>query len=385
MVARPETTNPNVELQKLGQSLWYDNIERRLIKSGELRRMIEEDGVVGLTSNPTIFDKAISSSVSYDAALSRLVQAGKSPVEIYESLAIEDIRAAADLLRPVYERTNRLDGLVSLEVSPHLAYYSRETLDEVRRLWEAVDRPNLMVKVPATRQGIPAVEQLISEGININITLIFSLEAYRLVAEAYLAGLERRVEANLPIDHISSVASFFVSRVDTNVDGQLAAAFDRSDGRNQRYRLEPLLGRAAIANCKLAYEIFGDKFGSERFQGLAKSGARVQRLLWGSTSTKNPNYPDTYYVDALIGPDTVNTVPTETLLAFKDHGTVARTLDADLDEARRVAEELADAGIDMDAVTAQLLVEGVDQFTQSFDQLIAGIEARAGMIEAVSG
>ena len=385
MVARTETTNPNVELQSLGQSLWYDNIDRRLIESGELRRMIEEDGVVGLTSNPTIFDKAISSSVSYDGALSRLVQSGKSAIDIYETLAIEDIRAAADLLRPVYERTGRVDGLVSLEVSPHLAFHTEETLTEVRRLWTAVDRPNLMVKVPATPQGIPAVKDLIAEGININITLIFSLGAYRLVVEAYLAGLERRVEANLPIDHISSVASFFVSRVDTKVDGQLAAALDRSDGHGPNAGLESLLGKAAIANCKLAYEIFQNTFGGHRFKGLSESGARVQRLLWGSTSTKNPNYPDTYYVDSLIGPDTVNTVPTETLHAFKDHGTVARTIDAGLDEARRVAEELARAGIDIDNVTAQLLQEGVDQFVNSFDKLIDGIEARAGMIKAVSG
>lgn len=385
MVARTETTNPNVELQSLGQSLWYDNIDRRLIESGELRRMIEEDGVVGLTSNPTIFDKAISSSVSYDAALSRLVRSGKSAIDIYETLAIEDIRAAADLLRPVYERTSRVDGLVSLEVSPHLAYDTEETLNEVRRLWTAVDRPNLMVKVPATPQGIPAVEQLIGEGININITLIFSLEAYRRVAEAYLAGLEGRFEANLPIDHISSVASFFVSRVDTKVDSQLTGALGRSDGRDPNPRLESLLGKAAIANCKLAYEIFQNIFGDGRFQRLSKSGARAQRLLWGSTSTKNPNYPDTYYVDSLIGPDTVNTVPTETLQAFKDHGAVARTLDAGFDDARQVAEELAGAGIDIDDVTAQLLQEGVDQFVNSFDKLIDGIEARAGMIKAVSG
>ena len=385
MVARTETTNPNVELQRLGQSLWYDNIDRRLIESGELRRMIDEDGVVGLTSNPTIFDKAISSGAGYDAALSRLVRTGKSPVDIYETLAIEDIRAAADLLRPVYERTNRLDGLVSLEVSPHLAYDSQETLNEVRRLWAAVDRPNLMVKVPATQQGIPAVEQLVGEGININITLIFSLEAYRQVAEAYLAGLERRVEANLPIDHISSVASFFVSRVDTKVDGQLAAALDRGDGQGQNSSLESLLGQAAIANCKLAYEIFQRTFGDGRFHKLAESGARVQRLLWGSTSTKNPNYPDTYYVDSLIGPDTVNTVPTETLHAFKDHGTVARTLDVGVYDARHAAEELARIGIDMDDVTAQLLEEGVDQFAQSFDKLIDGIEARVATIRSGSG
>jgi transaldolase len=385
MVARAETINPNVELQKLGQSLWYDNLDRRLIESGVLRRMIEEDGVVGLTSNPTIFDKAISSSVSYDAALSRLVRTGKSPVDIYETLAIEDIRSATDLLRPVYERTGGLDGLVSFEVSPHLAYDTEETLSEVRRLWAAVDRPNLMVKVPATQQGIPAVEQLIGEGININITLIFSLGAYRQVAEAYLAGLEKRVESNLPIDHVSSVASFFVSRVDTKVDGQLAAVLDRNDGQGPNPKLESLLGKAAIANCKLAYEIFQNTFGGSRFQRLSKSGARVQRLLWGSTSTKNPNYPDTYYVDGLIGPATVNTVPTETLYAFKDHGTVARTLDTGLDDARQVAEELARAGVDIDEVTAQLLQEGVDQFAQSFDKLIDGIEARAGMIEAVSG
>ena len=385
MVAGTKTINPNVELQKLGQSLWYDNIDRGLIESGELRRMIDEDGVVGLTSNPTIFHKAISSGASYDAALSQLVRTGKSPVDIYEALAIEDIRSAADLLRPVYERTGGLDGLVSLEVSPHLAYDTQGTLSEVRRLWAAVDRPNLMVKVPATPQGTPAVEQLIGEGININITLIFSLEAYRHVAEAYLAGLERRVEANLPIDHISSVASFFVSRVDTKVDAQLAATLDRSDDQGPNSRLASLLGKAAIANCKLAYEIFQRSFGGSRFQELAKSGARVQRLLWGSTSTKNPDYPDTYYVDSLIGPDTVNTVPTETLCAFKDHGTVARTLDLGLDDARHAAEELARIGIDMDDVTAQLLEEGVDQFAQSFDKLIDGIEARVETIRAGSG
>ena len=385
MVAGTKTINPNVELQKLGQSLWYDNIDRGLIESGELRRMIEEDGVVGLTSNPTIFDKAISSGASYDAALSQLVRAGKSPVDIYEALAIEDIRSAADLLRPVYERTGGLDGLVSFEVSPHLAYDTLGTLSEVRRLWADVDRPNLMVKVPATQQGIPAVEQLVGEGININITLIFSLGAYRQVAEAYLAGLEKRFESNQPIDHISSVASFFVSRVDTKVDGQLAAVLDRSDGQGPGLRLESLLGKAAIANCKLAYEIFQRTFGDGRFHKLAESGARVQRLLWGSTSTKNPEYPDTYYVDALIGPDTVNTVPTETLHAFKDHGTVARTLDVGVYDARHTAEELARIGVDMDDVTAQLLEEGVDQFVQSFDKLIDGIETRLETIRAGSG
>ena len=385
MVAGTKTINPNVELQKLGQSLWYDNIDRGLIESGELRRMIEEDGVVGLTSNPTIFDKAISSGASYDAALSQLVRAGKSPVDIYEALAIEDIRSAADLLRPVYERTGGLDGLVSFEVSPHLAYDTQGTLSEVRRLWADVDRPNLMVKVPATQQGIPAVEQLVGEGININITLIFSLGAYGQVAEAYLAGLEKRVDSNLPIDHVSSVASFFVSRVDTKVDGQLAAVLDRSDGQGPSRGLESLLGKAAIANCKLAYEIFQRTFGDGRFHKLAESGARVQRLLWGSTSTKNPDYPDTYYVDALIGPDTVNTVPTETLHAFKDHGTVARTLDVGVFDARHAAEELARIGIDMDDVTAQLLEEGVDQFAQSFDKLIDGIEARVATIRSGSG
>ena len=282
MVARTETTNPNVELQRLGQSLWYDNIDRGLIESGELRRMIDEDGVVGLTSNPTIFDKAISSGASYDAALSRLVRAGKSPVDIYEALAIEDIRSAADLLRPVYERTGGLDGLVSLEVSPHLAYDTQGTLSEVRRLWAAVDRPNLMVKVPATQQGTPAVEQLIGEGININITLIFSLEAYRHVAEAYLAGLERRVEANLPIDHISSVASFFVSRVDTKVDAQLAATLDRSDDQGPNSRLASLLGKAAIANCKLAYEIFQRTFGDGRFHKLSRNPALGSSVCFGA-------------------------------------------------------------------------------------------------------
>ncbi|RMF51182.1 MAG: bifunctional transaldolase/phosoglucose isomerase [Chloroflexota bacterium] len=351
-------------LAALGQSIWYDNIRRSLLESGGLRKLIDE-GVLGVTSNPTIFERAIAGSTDYDTALQSLVQAGKSVEEIYEALAIEDIRAAADILQPVYEQTNGVDGYVSLEVSPKLAHDTDRTVAEARRLFAAVGRPNVMIKVPATPEGIPAIQTLISEGININVTLIFALEAYHAVMEAYLRGLELLAERGGDLARVASVASFFVSRVDTLVDSELAKL-----GNTE------LQGKIAIANAKLAYQAFRQVFSGERWARLQALGARLQRPLWASTSTKNPNYPDTIYVDNLIGADTVNTVPPATLEALQDHATIALTIEQGLDEARAQLAQLAALGIDMAVVTEQLLREGVSAFAKSFEALMDSIELK---------
>ncbi|MBI3286760.1 MAG: transaldolase [Chloroflexi bacterium] len=327
--------NPLWELHQYGQSLWLDNIRRGLIASGELARMIEEDGIVGVTSNPTIFEKAIGGSTDYDAAMRALVDQGLNADQILEALIFEDIRLATDLLRPLYERSEGRDGFVSIEVSPHLAHDTQATTEQARRYWRAVDRPNLMVKVPATPEGLPAIQRLTAEGINVNITLLFSIERYAEVMEAYLSGLEQRIAEGQPVTHIASVASFFVSRVDTAVDRRLEALLRGVEDPLQKEQLQELLGRAAIANAKEAYQRFKRVFTSARFAALREKGARVQRPLWASTSTKNPNYRDTLYLEELIGPDTVNTLPHQTILAFKDHGVVRGvTLEDDLDTAR---------------------------------------------------
>lgn len=355
------TTTKAQALAALGQSIWYDNIRRSLLESGGLRQLIEA-GVLGVTSNPTIFERAIAGSTDYDAALRDLVQAGKSVEEIYEALAIEDIRAAADVLQPVYEQTNGIDGYISLEVSPKLAHDTERTISEARRLFAQVGRPNVMIKVPATPEGIPAIQTLISDGININVTLIFALEVYHAVMEAYLRGLELLAERGGDLARVASVASFFVSRVDTLVDAELAKRGNTA-----------LQGKIAIANAKLAYQAFRQVFSGERWARLQALGARLQRPLWASTSTKNPNYPDTIYVDNLIGADTVNTVPPATLDALQDHAVVALTIEQGLDEARAHLAELAALGIDMHAVTEQLLREGVAAFAKSFEALMESI------------
>jgi transaldolase len=355
------------ELEKLGQSVWFDFIRRSLITSGELTALIAK-GVRGITSNPAIFEKAIAGSNDYDADIKQLGQSDKSVDEIYEALAFEDIGMAADLLKNVYDSSGGIDGYVSLEVNPHLANKTAETIKEATRLYETLGRPNVMIKVPATAAGLPAIAQLIGAGINVNVTLIFGLENYQAVANAYLDGLETLAEtgptatAGHPLDRVASVASFFVSRVDSAIDKRLAEL-------NQK----EMLGKSAIANSKLAYAEFKQIFSGSRWQVLADQGAKVQRVLWASTSTKNPDYVDTLYVDELIGPDTVNTIPPSTLDSFMDHGRVAETLTRDWEGARRQIEKLTELGIDLQAVTQQLQDDGVVAFAKPFDALLQSI------------
>jgi transaldolase/glucose-6-phosphate isomerase len=354
------------ELARLGQSVWYDNIRRALLDSGEMQSLVEV-GVTGVTSNPSIFEKAIVGSADYDKSLGELVVEDLSAEEIYESLAIEDIQRTADLLRPVYEQTSGGDGYVSLEVSPRLAHDTVGTIADARRLFSALGRPNVMIKVPATPAGVQAIETLIGEGINVNVTLIFSLVHYDAVAEAYITGLEKLAESGGDLSSVASVASFFVSRVDTAVDRKLDEL--QSPAANP----QSLKGKIAVANAKSAYSRFRDLFSGERWDRLAARGARVQRPLWASTGTKNPLYPDTLYLDALIGPDTVNTVPPATLTAFMDHGTVAPALEKGMEEAREQLANLASLGIDLAAITQQLQDDGVAAFARSFESLMAGV------------
>jgi transaldolase len=355
------------ELEKLGQSVWFDFIRRSLITSGELKELIDK-GVRGITSNPAIFEQAIAGSNDYDEDIKRLIKTDLSVDEIYETLAFDDIGRAADLLREVYDTTGGNDGYVSLEVNPHLANETEKTIQEATRLYETLGRPNVMIKVPATAAGLPAITQLIGTGINVNVTLIFGLENYRAVADAYLAGLEKLASsgpttaAGHPVKAVASVASFFVSRVDAVLDKELTKL-------NQKQ----MLGKSAIANSKLAYVEFKQIFSGSRWQPLKDQGARVQRVLWASTSTKNPDFSDTLYVDELIGPDTVNTVPPATLNSFMDHGHVAETLTQNLEEAYRQIEKLADLGIDLAAVTQQLQDDGVVAFAKPFDALMQSI------------
>jgi len=368
-------THPLLALQDLGQSPWLDNIHRALLDDGTLAAMVEAGEVTGLTSNPTIFEQAIARGDAYDQALAALVAAGRSAEQIVDTLTIQDIRRAADILLPVFRRSAHRDGYVSLEVAPTLAHDTEATVREARRLWRAVRRQNLMVKVPATRAGLPAITECIAAGINVNVTLIFSLERYAEVIDAYLAGLERRQDAGMPLDRIASVASFFVSRVDTVVDGILEERL-RAASPEQRSRLERLRGTAAIALAKLAYQRFRSAFTQGRFARLVRDGARVQRPLWASTSTKNPAYPDTYYVEALVGPDTVNTMPPHTLAAYRAHGQPACRIEHDLDRARQVLLELHELGIDLKAITTRLETEGVAAFARSWAALLAVVGMR---------
>jgi len=358
------------EAAAVGQAIWLDFIRRSFLDSGELGELVAK-GLRGVTSNPSIFQKAITASTDYDAAVERLVGEGSSVNDIYEALAIQDIRRACDIMRPVYESTDGVDGYVSLEVNPKLAYDTEGTVMEARRLSSLVDRPNVMIKVPATPEGIPAIETLTGEGININVTLIFSLQQYEDSAMAYIRGLEKLADANVDFSRVASVASFFVSRVDGKVDPKLVEL-----GNSE------LQGKIAIANAKMAYHRFGELFSGPRWEELAGQGARVQRPLWGSTSTKNPDYPDTLYVDELIGPHTVNTLPPETLDAFLDHGCAARTVDADVEEAKQHLAQLAELGLDLGEVTTELMGEGVDAFADSFDELMSGI---AEKVTAIAG
>jgi transaldolase len=373
--AQDHPANPLLALAKEGQSVWLDFITRELVRKGKLQWLIDEDGLRGMTSNPTIFQKAIAGSDDYDDQLAQLAREGKNAEQIFEGLAVTDIQEACDHFRPLYDRTNGEDGFVSIEVGPALAHDTAGTIAEARRLWQEVNRPNVMVKVPGTEEGWPAVEQLIGEGLNINITLLFSLRNHEQVMWRYIEGLEKRAAAGQPLDHVASVASFFVSRVDTLVDKLLEQRIAQASGAEAE-KLRGLLGKSAVANAKLAYRNYQRIFGHDRFLALKAKGARVQRCLWASTSTKNPAYSDVLYVDSLIGPDTVNTLPLATIEAFKDHGTVARTLEQGVEEASATLGALAEAGIDYDAVTKQLEDEGVDAFAKSFDELIAGVEQK---------
>jgi transaldolase len=361
-------------LHSLGQSLWYDNIQRCLLEDGTLASMIRAGEIRGVTSNPTIFHNAIAHSQDYDPALKALAGTKLTAEQVFYELAVQDIRSAADLFQGLYEETQSGDGYVSLEVSPYLAHDTQGTIAEARRLWELVQRPNLKVKIPATPAGIPAIAEAIASGININVTLIFSLQRYAEVMDAYLQGLEARLAAGLPLRSIDSVASFFVSRIDTKVDAQLQVIMDR--GGSAAGQAAGLIGKAAIANARLAYLLFKETFAQERFQRLAQAGARFQRPLWASTGTKNPSYRDVVYVEELIGPITVNTVPPQTLAAFRDHGQVRLSVEENLDGARQVMRSLAELGIRLDQVTAQLEDEGVQAFSNAFTALLATLDER---------
>ncbi len=376
-------SNPLVDLGRQGQSVWYDSISRSLITSGDLARLIAEDGVRGMTSNPAIFEKAISGSDDYTDDLARHAADGLSPLQIYEAIAIGDIQAAADELRPVYDATQGADGYVSLEVSPHLADDVQGTIDEAQRLAQAVDRPNLMIKVPGTAAGIPAVEALIGKGLNINITLLFAQANYAAVADAYIAGLEALASADGDVGSVASVASFFVSRIDALVDSTLEQMLQNEKDEDRRASLEALRGRVAIANAKLAYQHYQTLSASDRWQALAAKGARPQRLLWASTGVKNPTYRDVLYVEELIGPDTVNTMPVPTFEAFRDHGVVAATLTLGVDDARQVMAALETVGISMLDVTDRLQTDAVRLFVAPFDKLLGAIETRCAAMPRV--
>lgn len=371
------------KLRELGQCVWLDNLSRDLITSGKLRSMIEEDGITGITSNPTIFQKAISGSNAYDESMRTMLNNGiTDPKELFIGLAIEDIRDAADLLSGAYGSTKCLSGYVSVEVSPDLAYDTEATIHEARRLFSAIGKKNVFVKVPATRQGLPAIEQLTSEGININVTLLFSVERYKEVADSFLRGIEKRLSSGSDVNGIVSVASFFVSRVDTLVDKLLEERFASASSDEDKRRIAGLIGRAAVANGKIAYREYKKIFSSPRFLSLKEKGANIQRLLWGSTGTKNPKYSDVKYVEELVAPDTINTVPEATFLALKDHGKVRVTIEEDLDRADALFGELESLGISMPRVTEQLEEEGVKAFSESYSALLGEISKKRDRILA---
>ena len=368
------TINRLKQLHEAGVSIWLDYIDRTMLHNGDLARRIREDAVTGQTSNPTIFEKALAEGTAYDDQL-RNAPHGLSPDQLFELVEVDDVRNACDIFRSVYDRSGSTDGFVSIEVSPGAANDARATIAEARRLWQSVDRPNVMVKVPGTAEGAKAVRALIGEGININITLLFAIDAYERVIEAYLDALEDRLGNSRPIDGVASVASFFVSRVDTEVDKRLDAMIGTSSTEQAREMLA-LKGKAAVANAKLAYQLFRKHFSGARWERLRAAGAHVQRPLWASTGTKNPAYRDVVYVEELIGPDTVNTMPPATIDAFRDHGNVARTVDQDVDEARRVIESLERLGISMKDVTDKLLRDGIGSFQKSFDTLVGGLSRK---------
>jgi transaldolase len=366
--------NALIGLKEIGQSVWLDNLSRKLIHSGELKRLIDEDGLSGITSNPTIFQKAISGSTDYDSSLQKMIDKGvKDEKELFLGLAMEDVSEAADLLWPTYQSASGQDGFVSIEVSPDLAYDTDATISEARRLFSTIGKKNILVKVPGTKQGLPAIEQLTSEGVNVNVTLLFSTERYEEVAEAYLKGLERRASKGQPIDEIASVASFFVSRVDTLTDKLLEARPSSATSKAEKDKMANLFGKAAVANAKIAYKKYRTIFSDRRFLTLKAKGGHLQRILWGSTGTKNPKYSDIKYVEELIAPDSINTLPEATIQAFKDHGQAKITINNDLKEVERLFPELKSMGIDIREVTEQLEKEGVQLFSDSFFALLKEI------------
>lgn len=367
--------NPLLQLETFGQSIWMDFIRRGMITSGELQQLIEKDGISGVTSNPSIFEKAIVESHDYDEAIRSLTLKGMTSDEIYQALTVEDIQNVADLLRPTYDRTNGQDGFVSLEVSPRLAHDTVGSIEEARQLWSLVDRPNAMIKVPATLEGIPAIQQLIGEGINVNITLLFGLPRYREVAEAYITGLETLATKGENLKQVASVASFFLSRIDVLLDPLLEKKI--LEGGPQAEIAARLQGQVAIASAKVAYQIYDEIFSGDRFRKLTRIGARTQRLLWASTSTKNPTYADTKYIEPLIGANTINTLPIETLNAYLDHGNPKPSLTQNVSEARQILQhDLPSLGFDLNAVTQRLEQEGVDKFSTAFDRLMSALKEK---------
>jgi transaldolase len=376
--------NPLQRLTELGQSVWYDYIRRDLYQGPELHRLIAEDSLRGMTSNPTIFQQAIASTDLYDDDIRRLGEQGLAPAAIFEAVEVEDVSRAADAFRSVYETSGGEDGFVSIEVGPHLARDAAGSIVEARRLWKACDRPNVMVKIPGTAEGLPAIQQCLSEGININITLLFSVERYRQVMEAYLAALEARVAGGQPVDRLRSVASFFISRVDTNADKKLAAAAaappapnaDASAAEARRQQVADLRGKTAIANARVAYRAYEEVFSGDRFARLREKNAARQRPLWASTSTKDPAYPDVYYVEALIAPCSVNTIPRETFDAYRDHGNPRIRIHDDLDRAQAVLAGLAALGIDEQQIYRELEEEGIRKFADSYDSLLKAVEEK---------
>lgn len=365
------------ELARFGQSPWLDYIRRDLFTTGELKRLIETDGLKGMTSNPAIFEKAIGSAHYKDLIAKLALEEGASAISLYEKLAIEDIQTAADALRGVYDETKMRDGYVSLEVSPALADDSEGTLEEARRLWKTVNRPNLMVKVPATAVGFDTIKQLISEGININVTLLFAQESYAKVAEAYVAGLEKRAAENKQLSNVAAVASFFVSRIDSLIDSQIEEKLKDASGAEKEL-LESLRGKVAIANAKMAYQTYEEIFSGERWEKLAEKGAQTQRVLWASTGTKNADYSDVLYIEELIGADTVNTIPPATWDAFRDHGKLRNSLTEDVSGAKKTLADLEKAGISLEAATDKLLIDAVRLFVEPFDKMIAAVEKAIG-------
>lgn len=384
-----QATKPDnhlIEIKDYGQSIWMDNLTRDMIQSGELKQLIENGGICGITSNPAIFEKAIKGNVIYDADIEAGIKAKLPTYQIYESLIFEDIRNACDILRPVYEASNRLDGYVSIEVPPTIAHDTEATIKEANRYYQEIGRENVMIKIPGTKAGLPAVEQVIAEGINVNVTLLFSVESYVETAWAYIRGLEKRVSEGKDISNISSVASFFLSRIDSNIDQRIDEKLAQGiDDISLQAKLEAVKGKVAIANAKIAYQKYKEIFGSDRWKALAEKGGKIQRLLWASTSTKDPKYSDVMYVDELIGPDTVNTLPPKTIEACADHCNVDNRIETGIEEAYRLIENLKDPdiNINIDEVMDELIVEGIDKFVQPFQSLMKSLEEKVNQLSPV--